>query len=106
MRKPSSIDHERYEVLTARLIEEEDEHHNDFQPRDEEESVSEWDDAQDQEDGFQNEVIGLFQTGEAMEVLHRFSKTVSPTGTDEHSPRTIGASELALVAREWAAFPE
>jgi hypothetical protein len=85
VRKPSSIDHEPDEVLTARLIEEEDEDEGDFQPGDEEESVSEaYEDAQEDEDafsfaspdetidpagedGFQNEVIRLFETSEATE---------------------------------------
>jgi hypothetical protein len=84
MRKPSSIGHERYEVLTARLIKEEDEDYDDFQPGDEEESVSEeYDDAHEEEDafsfappdetidpaeedGFRNEVIRLFKASEAM----------------------------------------
>jgi hypothetical protein len=85
VRKPSSIDHEQYEVLTARLTEEEDEDDDDFHPGDEQESMSEeYDDAQEEEDAFSfappnatidpaeedglpNEVIRLFQTSEAME---------------------------------------
>jgi hypothetical protein len=127
MRKPSSIDHERDEVLTARLIKEEDEDDDDFQRGDEDELVSEeYDDVQEEEDafsfappdetidpaeedGFWNEVIRLFQASEAAETAEMAAGQGGAGGplceeTDPHFalPADAEFAEVELTSFEWS----